>query len=217
MPSMIEENVEKTENEEQEEQEEQKEQKEQKERSGHVGRPRKSSWSIEFGESKDGTLYLPIMYSVTDMVGYRIIRFFMTIDHSDGNTIERVFRKAQGQSFKEVGPNDYVSRRQYYCRLSDRVPVCVSVKANLIRGGSGRHRASLYDIDTVEVSPLRFCKYKTGNGLAFQAYAQGKLDIVIPNLDVLLANVVDNGRQAYVTFNSRSSAVVEAAPEMLDI
>lgn len=215
MPSMIEENEKKrVENEGQEKQETQETQET---RSGHVGRPRKSSWSIEFGESKDGTLYLPIMYSVTDMVGYKIIRFFMTIDHSDGNTIERVFRKAQGQSFKEVGLDDYVSRRQYYCRLSDRVPVCVSVKANLIKGGSGRHRASLYDIDTVEVSPLRFCKYKTGNGLAFQAYAQGKLDIVIPNLDVLLGKVIDNGRQAYVTFNSRSSEVVEAAPEMLDI
>lgn len=215
MPSMIEEDEKKSvENDGQEKQEESEEREE---RSGHVGRPRKSSWSIEFGESKDGTLYLPIMYSVTDMVGYKIIRFFMTIDHSDGNTIGRVFRKAQGQSFKEVGPDDYVSRRQYYCRLSDRVPVCVSVKANLIKGGSDCHRASLYDIDTVEVSPLRFCKYKTGNGLAFQAYAQGKLDIVIPNLDVLLTNVVDNGRQAYVTFNSRSSEVVEAAPEMLDI
>lgn len=182
-----------------------------------VGRPRKSSWGIEFGESKEGILYLPIMYSVTDMVGYRIVRFFMTINHSNGNAIERVLRKAQGQSYKEVGPADYVARRQYFCRLTDRIPVCVSVKANLIRGGSGRHRASRYDIDTVEISSLRFCKYKTGGGLAFQAYAQDNLDIVIPNLDVLLTKVVDFGRQAYVTFDSRSSEVVEAAPEMLDI
>lgn len=182
-----------------------------------VGRPRKSSWNIEFGESKEGILYLPIMFHATDMVDYKIIRFFMTIDHANGNTIERVFRKAQGRSYKEVGPDDYVARRQYYCRLTDRIPVCVSVRANLIRGGSGRHKAPLYDIDTVEVSPLRFCKYKTGNGLAFQAYAQGQLDIVIPNLDVLLTKVIDDGRQAYVTFNSRSSEVVEAVPEMLDI
>ena len=75
----------------------------------------------------------------------------------------------------------------------------------------------MYDIDTVEISPLRFCKYKTGSGLAFQAYTQDNLDIVIPNLDVLLSEVIDSGRQAYVTFNSRSSEVVEAAPEMLDI
>lgn len=182
-----------------------------------AGRPRKSSWNIEFGESKEGTLYLPIMFNVTDMVGYRIVRFFMTIDPSDGNAIERVLRKAQGQTFKEVGPDDYVARRQYFCRLTDRVPVCVSVKANLIKGGSGRHRALMYDIDTVEISSLRFCKYKTGSGLAFQAYAQDNLDIVIPNLDVLLSKVIDSGRQAYVTFNSRSSEVVEAAPEMLDI
>lgn len=182
-----------------------------------AGRPRKSSWDIEFGESKEGTLYLPIMFNVTDMVGYRIVRFFMTIDPSDGNTIERVLRKAQGQTFKEVGPDDYVARRQYFCRLTDRVPVCVSVKANLIKGGSGRHRALMYDIDTVEISSLRFCKYKTGSGLAFQAYTQDNLDIIIPNLDVLLSKVIDSGRQAYVTFNSRSSEVVEAAPKMLDI
>ena len=187
-------------------------------RSGRsVGRPRKSSWDIEFGESKEGILYLPIMFHVTDMVGYKIIRFFMTIDHANGNRIERVFRKAQGQSFKEVEPDEYIARRQYYCRLSDRIPVCISIKADSISGGSGRHRASQYDIDTVEVSPLRFCKYKTGNGLAFQAYAQGQLGIKIPNLSILLTKVVDNGRQAYVTFNSSSSAVVEAAPEMLDI
>lgn len=212
MPSMIKENVMENDGEGRS-----MERSEERSEEHSVGRPRKNSWSIEFGESKEGILYLPIMFYVTDMVDYKIIRFFMTIDHSNGNTIERVLRKAQGNSYKEVEPNAYIARRQYFVRLTDRVPVCVSVKANLIRGGSGRRGASLYDIDTAEVSPLRFCKYKTGSGLAFQAYAQGQLDIVIPNLDVLLTKVIDNGRQAYVTFNSRSSEVVEAAPEMLDI
>ncbi len=182
-----------------------------------AGRPRKSSWDIEFGESKEGTLYLPIMFNVTDMGDYKTMRFFMTIDPSDGNTIERVFRKSQDRSYKEVGPDDYIARRQYFCRLNDRVPVCISIKANMVEGGYGRHGAPLYDIDTVDVSSLRFCKYKTGSGLAFQVYIQDKLDIVIPNLDVLLSKVVDSGRKAYVTFNSRSSEVVEAKPEMLDI